>query len=150
MWHFNYYGKAIYWTFDKATFLHCIIHIKGHILFYRKGSKIQNSSVKNVHMDCFYMYILLSMMKHRSILVKKETKTKFSITSIITVLVYILLRDQLKDIYGCGSFSLHWRPINGIWLLSALWSGCCRFDTFPISILSQFYIIIELAQTEPK
>ena len=56
--------------------------------------------------------------------------------SIITELVYIFLRGQLKDASGCGSFSLHWRPIVGFRLLSAQWSGCCRFDTFPISFLN--------------
>ena len=45
-----------------------------------------------------------------------------------------LSRGQLKHVSGCGSFSLHLRPIDGLRLLSALWSGCFLFDTFPISI----------------
>ena len=30
----------------------------------------------------------------------------------------------------------HWRPVGELLLLSVLWSGCCLFDTFPISILN--------------
>ena len=59
---------------------------------------------------------------------------EFSMTSIFTELAYIFV--QLKDASGCGSFSLHWRPIADRLLLSVLWSGCCLFDTFPISILN--------------
>ena len=40
---------------------------------------------------------------------------------------------ELKDASGC---SLHWKPIGDLLLLSVLWSGCCLFDTFPISILN--------------
>ena len=51
--------------------------------------------------------------------------------------VYIyLLRGKLKDAFGCGNFSLHWRPVGDLLLLSVLWSGCCLFDIFPISILN--------------
>ena len=47
-----------------------------------------------------------------------------------------LFRCQLKDASWCGNFSLHLRPVGDLLLLSALWSGCCLFDTFPISILN--------------
>ena len=31
---------------------------------------------------------------------------------------------------------MHWRPVGDLLLLFVLWSGCCLFDTFPISILN--------------
>ena len=37
---------------------------------------------------------------------------------------------------------LHWRPIGGLWLLSVLWSGCCPFNIFPISILNLIWLNI--------
>ena len=52
-----------------------------------------------------------------------------------------LLRGQLKDSSGCWSFSLYWRPIGGFQLLSALWSGCCLFDTLPMFILNFIYFV---------
>ena len=73
----------------------------------------------------------------------KVTPTKFDLDlwkveiSIVTELVNIyLFRGQLKDASGCGNFSLHWRPVGDLLLLSVLWSCCCLFDTFPISILN--------------
>ena len=47
-----------------------------------------------------------------------------------------VLRVQLRTTSGYRIFSLHWRPIGGLRLLSALWMGCCLFDIFPISILN--------------
>ena len=48
-----------------------------------------------------------------------------------------LFRGQLKEASGCGNFSLHWRPVGDLLLLSLLlWSGCWLFDTFPISSLT--------------
>ena len=46
------------------------------------------------------------------------------------------IMTTLNDDSGCGSFSLHWRPIGDLLLLSVLLSGCCLFDTFPISIFN--------------
>ena len=52
-------------------------------------------------------------------------------TSIITELLCIFLWASLK----LREFSLHWRPFGCLRLLSALWSGGCRFDIFTISSL---------------
>ena len=48
----------------------------------------------------------------------------------------ILRRSLQRPTSGCRILSLHWRPVGGLRLLSALWSDCCLFDIFPISILN--------------
>ena len=54
--------------------------------------------------------------------------------------------------YAYDNFSLHWRPFGDLLLLSALWSGCCLFGTFPISILNfiSIFVIISIANLYEK
>ena len=56
---------------------------------------------------------------------------------IITEPVYICLGASWKTPPGARiSRCINWRPVGDLLLLSALWSGCCLFGTFPISILN--------------
>ena len=48
---------------------------------------------------------------------------------------------------GCGNFSLHWRPVGDLLLLFFLWSVCCLFDRFPISILNFIRKPYDFSQT---
>lgn len=44
---------------------------------------------------------------------------------------------QLKSpTSGYKTFTMRWRPIVGLWLLSARLSGCCHIDVSPIYILN--------------
>ena len=59
-------------------------------------------------------------------------------TSIITVLVYIFFKGpaegRLRVREFLSTLKTHW------WPLPALWSGCCRFETFPISFLNFTFV----------
>ena len=56
--------------------------------------------------------------------------------SIITVLVYIGFKGPAEGRLRVREFPATLRTIGGLRLLSALWSGRWRFDTFPISFLN--------------
>ena len=49
---------------------------------------------------------------------------------------FVSFRGQLRPDSGYGILLLRWRPIDGLRLFSALWSGYCLFYIFPISILN--------------
>ena len=42
----------------------------------------------------------------------------------------------LRTTSVCGIFSLRWRPVGSLQLLSALWLGCCHIDIFSFSIFN--------------
>ena len=48
--------------------------------------------------------------------------------------IYVCLATSWKT-SPVRDFLAALKHIGGLWLLSAQWSGCCLFDTFPISIL---------------
>lgn len=60
----------------------------------------------------------------------------FTVSTWLVKLYIILVRGKLKPTTSeRGIISMLWRLIGGIGLISGLWSGCCLFDTFIVSIL---------------
>ena len=77
----------------------------------------------------------LDIIRKKQVLPISATGQKFP-PSLFHIYSYIFFKGPAEGRLRFGSFSLHWRPSGGLLLFSALWSGCSRFDTFPISILN--------------
>lgn len=62
---------------------------------------------------------------------------QFSMTSIFhwTRTLFCLRVSWSPLTAGCGIFALCWRPIE-VFDFIFLWSGCCIFETFPVSNLN--------------